>query len=66
MTTNSPKKCHHVRVPSDTCMLVFSDERMAYAKPLGFSAGGEEMWAHCCQVDDGIRPTLAGTGRDHG
>jgi hypothetical protein len=40
-------KCHHVRVPSAACILVFSDDRVAYAKPLGFTARGDELWAHC-------------------
>jgi hypothetical protein len=27
---------------------VFSDgDRMAYATPLGFTARGDELWAHC-------------------
>ena len=47
MSTDRPKKCHHVRVPSDACILVFSDARMVYSERLGFSARGEEMWAHC-------------------
>ena len=45
MTTTSATKCHSIRVPSDACMLVFSNDRMEYAERLGFSTRGEEMWA---------------------
>lgn len=39
--------CHHIRVPGDTCMLVFSEERTYHSERLGTSAQGDEMWAHC-------------------
>ena len=43
MSTDRPQRCHHVRVPPDACILVFSDDRMVYSERLGFSARGEEM-----------------------
>lgn len=48
MSTDRASKCHHILVPPDACLIQFSaGDRMAYATPLGVSARGDELWAHC-------------------
>jgi hypothetical protein len=47
MSTARASKCHHIRIPPEACVLVFSDDQMFYTERLGFSARGDEMWAHC-------------------
>ena len=43
MSSDSEKRCLHISVPPDVCMLWFSDDHIVHSGRLGTSARGEEM-----------------------
>ncbi|HMH05345.1 MAG TPA: hypothetical protein VK579_01565 [Terriglobales bacterium] len=47
MSSDSEKRCLHISVPPDVCMLWFSDDHIVHSGRLGTSARGEEMGGHC-------------------
>ena len=61
MSTTSAKKCHQVRVPSNACVLVFSDElSFDLRRTIKVSARGEELWAPVTRQDGILEIELLG------